>query len=228
LKNRGKLITLEGIDGSGKSTQLRLLLKHLRLKGYCVLATREPGGTYVGDQIRRVLLASPNQNVSPLTELALMYAARAQDLEDVVRPALARGEIVLIDRFNDASIAYQGYGRRLGPALVRAFDRIICGQTQPDLTLVLDLAPRIALRRAAARESRRNSAPNRFEAEGMKFHTRVRNGYLGIARKEPQRVRVIRTDRPIAEVAAEIASVVDGFLAAWNRAGKMRSSKCDC
>jgi dTMP kinase len=151
-----------------------------------------------------------------------MYAARAQHLEEVVRPALARGEIVVSDRFNDASVAYQGYGRKLGPEVVRAFDRIVCGPTQPDLTLVLDLDPRVALARAAGRESRRHSPGSRFEAEGVKFQERVRAGYLAIARQEPQRVRVARAGRPISEVAREIAGVVEAFLKA--RQGKRKFS----
>jgi len=235
LKPRGVFITLEGIDGTGKSTQLRLLVERLRKSGCRVRATREPGGTRIGEQVRRILLrdllfnstkadstksgatgpkgdAADGGVLSPLAELALMYAARAQHLKEVVRPALARGEMVVSDRFNDASVAYQGYGRKLGPKLVRAFDRIICGRTQPDLTLLLDVEPRVALERAARRENRRHSRGSRFEAEGVKFHERVRAGYLAIARKEPRRVRVIRADQPVAEVAREIASAVDRFL----------------
>ena len=215
---------------------MRLLVERLRKSGYRVHATREPGGTRIGEQVRRILLEGtgigsresgigkssglptpdsplPTPDLlSPLAELALMYAARAQHLEEVVRPALARGEIVVSDRFNDASLAYQGYGRKLGPNVVRAFDRIICGRTQPDLTLVLDVEPRVALERAARRENRRHSRGSRFEAEGVKFHERVRAGYLAIARKDPQRVRLIRADQPVAEVAREIASAVDRFL----------------
>src|SRR5437667_4076796 len=225
VKRRGIFITLEGIDGAGKSTQVHGLAKHLRKSGYRVCVTREPGGTPLGDEIRRILLRGrlsggrrragsrpPDRAPRPLAELALMYAARAQHLKEVVRPALARGEIVVSDRFNDASVAYQGYGRKLGPKVVRAFDRIICGRTQPDLTLVLDVEPRVALERASRRENRRHSRGSRFEAEGVKFHERVRVGYLEIARKEPQRVRVIRADRPVVEVAREIASAVDRVL----------------
>ena len=226
VKRRGIFITLEGIDGAGKSTQVHGLAKHLRKSGYRVCVTREPGGTPLGDEIRRILLRGrlsggrrragsrpPDRAPRPLAELALMYAARAQHLEEVVRPALARGEIVVSDRFNDASMAYQGYGRGLGPELVRAFDRTVCGRTQPDLTLVLDLEPRVALERARGRETRLNSRGSRFEAEGVKFQERVRDAYLAIARKEPRRVRVIGADQPIAEIAREISSAVDAFLA---------------
>jgi dTMP kinase len=210
---RGIFITLEGIDGTGKSTQLRLLVNHLRERGYRVVATREPGGTRVGEQVRGILLASRTGKLAPLAELALMYAARAQHLEDVVRPALARGEVVVSDRFNDASLAYQGYGRKLGARTVRAFDRVVCGATQPDLTVVLDLSPRVSLGRAQGREVRRNSVRGRFEAEGLRFHERVRAGYLAIARHEPRRVKVVRADRPVDEVQAEIRSLVDDLLA---------------
>ena len=210
---RGIFITLEGIDGTGKSTQLRLLVNHLRECGCRVVATREPGGTRVGEQVRGILLASRTGKLAPLAELALMYAARAQHLEEVVRPALARGEIVVSDRFNDASFAYQGYGRKLGARTVRAFDRVVCGATQPDLTVVLDLRPRVSLGRAQGREVRRNSVRGRFEAEGLRFHERVRAGYLAIARHEPRRVKVVRADRPVDEVQAEIRSLVDDLLA---------------
>ena len=185
MKPRGPFITLEGIDGTGKSTQLHMLVERLRKSGYRVCATREPGGTRIGEQVRRIVVGSRESGVgsrekplsgsrlptlyslSPLAELALMYAARAQHLEEVVRPALARGEIVVSDRFNDASVAYQGYGRKLGPKVVRAFDRIICGRTQPDLTLVLDVEPRVALERASRRENRANCAQVRCWSANM-------------------------------------------------------------
>jgi len=217
----GLFITLEGMDGSGKTTQHGLLVKYLRQRGLAVRETREPGGTRVGEEIRRILLADhggrpykPGQldDLAPLTELTLMYAARAQHIEQVVRPALARGELVLSDRFNDASMAYQGYGRKLGAPTVRALDRIICGRTQPDLTLVLDLPASLALERARGRETRRRSKHGRFEAQSLRFHERVRAGYLAIARRDPRRVKVVQADQPVAEVEREIRRVVDSFL----------------
>jgi dTMP kinase len=210
---RGLFITLEGIDGTGKSTQLRLLVQHLKERGLAVRVTREPGGTKVGERIRKILLASTTTHLAPLAELALMYAARAQHLQEVIRPALAQGQIVVSDRYNDASVAYQGYGRELGVETVRAFDRIICARTQPDLTIVLDLAPPLSLRRTRGRQSRRKSKQERFELQGMNFHKRVRDGYLAIARKQPRRVKVVRADRPVGEVQAEIRKLVDAFLA---------------
>ncbi|HZO99544.1 MAG TPA: dTMP kinase [Terriglobia bacterium] len=213
LTRRGIFITLEGIDGTGKSTQLRLLVRHLRQLGYPVRPTREPGGTRVGERIRSILLASTTEKLAPLAELALIYAARAQHLEEVVRPALERGEVVVSDRYNDASFAYQGYGRKLGTRVVRAFDRTVCGGTQPDLTLLLDQPPEAALGRAKGRESRRKSRLGRFEAQGLQFHARVRRGYLAIARREKRRVRIIKADRSVDEVQASIRRVVDEFLA---------------
>ena len=213
MKRRGIFITIEGIDGTGKSTQFRLLARHLRGRGIRVCATREPGGTKVGEKVRRILLASKTGKLAAHAELALIYAARAQHLEQVVRPALARGEMVVSDRYNDASFAYQGYGRQLGVETVRAFDRLVCGTTQPDLTIVLDLEPRRALARAHGRETLRNSRQGRFEGQGLAFHRRVRRGYLEIAKREPHRVKVVRADRPVAEVQAAIRNLVDEFLA---------------
>jgi dTMP kinase len=224
LKRRGIFITLEGIDGTGKSTQHRLLVRYLRSRGRKVISTREPGGTAVGERVRNILLASRTGELAPLAELALIYAARAQHLEEVVRPALARGEIVVSDRFNDASFAYQGSGRQLGVKTVRAFDRIVCGHTQADLTIVLDLDPRLALARAQGREIRRNSTRSRFEAAGLQFHQRVRAGYLAIARREPRRVKVVKADRPVAEVQAEIREIVDAFLTQHHKARGARNA----
>jgi dTMP kinase len=223
LKRRGILITLEGIDGTGKSTQHRLLVRYLRSQGRKVVSTREPGGTAVGERVRNILLASRTGEPAPLAELALMYAARAQHLEEVVRPALARGEIVVSDRFNDASFAYQGSGRRLGVKAVRAFDRIVCGRTQAELTIVLDLEPRLALARAQGREIRHNSTRSRFEAAGLEFHQRVRASYQAIARQEPRRVKVVKADRPVAEIQAEIREIVNAMLAQHHKARGARN-----
>jgi dTMP kinase len=209
----GLLITLEGIDGTGKSTQLRLLAGYLKQRGFPVRVTREPGGTKLGERIRKILLDPATTRLAPLAELALMYAARAQHLEEVIRPALAKGQIVVSDRYNDASFAYQGYGRKLGLETVRAFDRIICGRTQPDLTILLDLAPRLSLGRAEGRQAGRKSNQGRFESQGLNFHRGVRRGYLAVARKEPRRVKVVPADGAVAEVQKKIRTLIDGFLA---------------
>lgn len=212
VEHRGIFITLEGIDGTGKTTQFRRLVQYLRRSGYTVTATREPGGTRVGEQIRDILLASRHRELTPLAELALMYAARAQHLDEVVRPALARGAIVVSDRFNDSSRAYQGYGRRLGLKTIEAFDQIICGRTQPDLTLVLDVDPGASLGRAINREARAKWKHSRFEQAGIEFQRRARAGYFALARTRPLRVRIVRADRPAGEVQREIREIVVTFL----------------
>ncbi|MGE5327628.1 MAG: dTMP kinase [Deltaproteobacteria bacterium] len=194
-----------------------LLARYLKRRGLPVSTTREPGGTVIGERIRGILLASSTRGLAPMAELALMYAARAQHLEQVVRPALARGEIVLSDRYNDASMAYQGYGRNLGPEVVKALDRVICGTTQPNLTLILDLPVRRSLTRAIGREKRRESRRGRFEAEDLKFHQRVRAGYLAIARLQARRVKLIRADRPVDEIQSEIRVHVEALLSRSSR-----------
>jgi dTMP kinase len=210
--SHGIFITLEGIDGTGKSTHARRLAAYLYKRGIATVVTREPGGTKVGEQIRRLLLNPKVTRMSSLTELTLMYAAREQHLEEVVRPALARGHVVISDRYNDASFAYQGYGRMLGAKTVRDLDRVICGRTQPDLTLLLDLDPQTALSRARKRNTRRRVKNTRFENDGLKFQKRVRTGYLALARQQPRRMKLIEADRPVAEIQAEIRKIVDALL----------------
>jgi dTMP kinase len=212
MRQAGLFITFEGLDGTGKSTQLRRAVQYLRRCGLRVVVTREPGGTRTGERIRDILLASRTGKLAPLAELALMYAARAQLLEEVVHPALQRGEIVVSDRYNTASFAYQGYGRQLGAATVRAFDRLVCGKTQPDLTIVLDLEPERALGRALGRDLRRQSRHGRFEAERLDFHRRVRAGYLAMARTAPQRIKVVRADQSIDELQVQIRALIERLL----------------
>jgi len=206
----GLFITFEGLDGTGKSTQLRRAVQFLRQCGHRVLVTREPGGTRTGERVRDILLASKTGKLAPLAELTLMYAARAQLLEEVVRPALARGEVVVSDRYNTASFAYQGYGRELGTSTVRAFDRVICGKTQPDLTIILDLDPERALGRALG--DTRRTRLDRIEAQGLAFHQRVRAGYLAIARRAPERIKLVRADQPIEAIHREIRALIDELL----------------
>ncbi|MGH9328540.1 MAG: dTMP kinase [Terriglobia bacterium] len=213
MNKLGIFITFEGVDGSGKSTQLRLLADHLAGFGCKVRVTREPGGTRVGEQIRKILLSSANP-LTPLAELLLMYAAREQHLEEVVRPALARGELVLSDRFNDASFAYQGCGRKLGARPVRLLDDLICGDTQPDLTLVLDAPPRVALKRLQTRlKNSTGRQERRFEDAGLRFQQVVREAYLEAGRREPVRMKLVRATRPVDKVQAEIRSLVKALLA---------------
>jgi dTMP kinase len=223
--NSGLFITFEGLDGTGKSTQLSRAVRYIRKCGRRVLVTREPGGTRTGERIRDILLASKIGNLAPLAELALMYAARAQLLEERIRPALARGDVVVSDRYNTASFAYQGYGRELGTATVRAFDRVICGTTQPDLTIVLDLDPERARGRALGRGSQRLSRLDRIEAQGLAFHKRVRAGYLAIARGAPERVKLVRADQSIEELQRQIRELIRPLLAGRQQTSKLARLK---
>jgi dTMP kinase len=219
--NSGLFITFEGLDGTGKSTQLSRAVQYIRKCSYRVLVTREPGGTSTGERIRDILLASKTGKLAPLAELALMYAARAQLLEERIRPALARGDIVVSDRYNTASFAYQGYGRELGTATVRAFDRVICGTTQPDLTIILDLDPERARGRALGRGPHRFARLDRIEAQGLAFHKRVRAGYLALARGAPERIKVVRADQSIQEIQHEIRELIRPLLAGRQQTSKL-------
>jgi dTMP kinase len=223
--NSGLFITFEGIDGTGKSTQLSRAVRYIRKCGHRVLVTREPGGTRTGERIREILLASKTGKLAPLAELALMYAARAQLLEERIRPALARGDIVVSDRYNTASFAYQGYGRELGTAAVRAFDRVVCGATQPDQTKILDLDPERARGRALGRSSQRISRLDRIEAQGLAFHKRVRAGYLAIAHGAPERIKLVRADRSIKEVQNDIRELIWPLLDRRNPTSKLARRK---
>jgi dTMP kinase len=220
----GLFITFEGVDGSGKSTQLRRAVQYIRKSGHRVVVTREPGGTRTGERIRDILLASKAGKLAPLTELALMYAARAQVLEEVVRPALARGEVVVSDRYNTASFAYQGYGRQLGTPTVRAFDRVVCGSTQPDLTIILDIDPERARGRALG-DARRGSHLDRIEAASLAFHKRVRAGYLAIARRAPERIKLVCADQSINELQRQIRALIEPLLARKDRNSKIEARK---
>lgn len=206
-RRRGVFITFEGSEGSGKTTQIRLLAGYLRRRGVRVVVTREPGGTAGAERIRRLLLAR-GRRWSPLAELLLVNAARALHVEEVVRPALARGAWVLCDRFTDATLAYQGYGRGLPPRAVRAANRLATGGLAPDRTLLLDLPVGRSLRRARRRAADRS----RFEDEPDRFHRRVRAGYGAIARREPRRVRRVRATGSRERVWEKVRSAVEDLL----------------
>jgi dTMP kinase len=186
-------ITLEGIEGSGKTTQVELLIGALQEKGYACIATREPGATRIGQGIRDILLDSTHNNMLPLTELLLYEADRAQHIHDVIQPALAGGMVVVSDRFFDATTVYQGYARGCDLDLIEKIHQIVLSGLRPDLTLILDLPVEIGLERAWQRiRSRSGDLPeDRFEKEAMEFHERVRQGYLTLVRNEPDRFRVI-------------------------------------
>ena len=218
MSRRGKFITLEGLDGTGKSTQMRRLAAVLRAAGHKVVETREPGGTPAGEKIRKVLLDSGTAGVSPLAEMALMFASRAQHVAEVIEPALAAGAIVLCDRFTDSTEAYQGSGRKLGSEPVRELHRVLCGDLQPDLTLLLDSNPHASLSRArrrnrrAAKSASRTHDENRFEQETRAFFARVREGYLAIARREPGRVVIVDARGTPGETHEKIVEVVERKL----------------
>jgi dTMP kinase len=212
---RGKFITIEGLDGCGKSTQLERLAKALRGDGVSVVVTREPGGTSTGEKIRKVVLDTGTANLSPLAELALMFASRAQHIKEIIQPALAEGKVVLCDRFTDSTEAYQGGGRKLGSEPVLALHRILCGNLQPELTILMDSDVTASVERARRRNQKSSSGSkraepdeNRFEQESRAFFGRVRNAYLEIARREPQRVAVINARGAATETHAQIVALV--------------------
>jgi dTMP kinase len=185
-------ITLEGVEGCGKSTQARLLARRLEKEGYLCLLTREPGGTPIGQEIRQVILHPRHHQMSPEAELGLYFSDRAQHLREVVWPAIAAGKIVVCDRFTDSTIAYQGYGRKLSLRMIRSLDRIMTGTYRPNVTLFLDLPIEAGLERARARNHKEALLDEgRFEAEEIEFHERVRAGYMKMVRREPDRFIVV-------------------------------------
>ena len=205
----GLFVTVEGPEGSGKSTQIQYLDTALRKAGYSVTATREPGGTKVAEAIRRTLLSpGSDERIAPETEALLVLAARRQHVAHLIQPALARGSIVLCDRFADSTFAYQGFGRGLSLRWLRTANRGATGGLMPDLTLLLDVPPSIGLkRRGLAR-----GTLNRLDRESLKFHQRVRQGFLTLASAAPQRIKVINAARPVTVVRAEIEALVLGWL----------------
>ena len=211
--HRGKFITFEGLDGCGKSTQAEKLAAVLREQGFQVLVTREPGGTATGEKIRHLLLDTSTAGLSPFAELALMFASRAQHIEEVIQPALAQGQVVLCDRFTDSTEAYQGGGRKLGSEPVLALHRILCGDLKPELTILMDSDVAASVERARRRNRRRDPTgrgenENRFEQESRAFFGRVRNTYLAIAAREPGRVFLVDARGSADETHAQIVKVV--------------------
>lgn len=201
---RGIFITFEGPDGSGKSTQLRLLAERLRKGGCEVLETAEPGGTPIGVQIRRILLDAKNQELCPVAELLLMFAARAQNVDQWILPALSEGRIVLCDRFTDSTLVYQGIARGLGAEVVYELDRIACRGLVPDLTLVIDVDTETGLARARRRNERAQDIETRMDDQAPSFHRQVREAYRHLASEEPKRVRLIDGARPPEAVATDV------------------------
>jgi dTMP kinase len=204
-------ITVEGIEGAGKTSCLALLEEHIRARGHDLLVTREPGGTALGEDLRGLLLDHRHDGMSDDAELLLMFAARAEHLHARIEPALEAHRWVLCDRFTDATYAYQGYGRGIALERIAALETWVQGERRPDLTLLMDLPVRTGLERAG-----RRSAPDRFERQAMAFFERVREGYLRLARDHPGRFCVIDASRTLDEVSGQISAEIDAYL---DRAG---------
>ena len=206
---RGTFLTFEGTEGSGKSTQMLRLATSLRNAGYSVVSTREPGGTKMAEAIRETMLsATSKEPVVPETEALLVLAARSQHVAHLIRPALARGSIVLCDRFADSTFAYQGFGRGLSLSWLQNANRAATGGLTPHLTVLLDVPASIGL----ARRRRARGNHNRLDRESASFHQRVRRGFLTLATRSPRRIRVLDANRPVEVVRAEIQSLVLGWL----------------
>jgi len=198
---RGKFITLEGPEKSGKSTQIRLLSLALKKRGFKTLFVREPGSTEIGEKIRKILLDKKNNEMSALTEMMLYMSARAQLVDQVIRPALEKGTIVLCDRFLDSTLAYQGFGCGLDVALIKKVGHIAIGDVVPDLTLLLDFWK-------SSEYLRNHKTPDRIEMRSCVFHQKVKKGYFALARREPQRIKIIRVQKDIEKTQEAIQEVV--------------------
>ncbi|MDI9497068.1 MAG: dTMP kinase [Bacillota bacterium] len=203
--NKGLFLSVEGIDGSGKTTTIGALDKRLVDEGYRTLLLREPGGTAIGEDVRRILLDPRHADMDPLCELLLFAAARAQLVAGVIRPALAAGMVVICDRFTDSTLAYQGSGRGLDLDMIRRVNRIATGGLLPQRTLLLDLDPELAACRLVGREG---AGPDRIDAESRAFAERVRAGYLALAREESDRIVTIAADQPIPIVVDRMQEIL--------------------
>lgn len=205
----GFFITFEGIEGCGKSTQVRLAAEGLARAGHEVVVTREPGGCQIADAIRAILLDARNSTMVPMAELLLYAAARAQHVAEVVEPALSAGKIVLCDRFTDSTMTYQGFGRNLDRELIVQLNTLAAGSIKPDLTLVFDCPVEMGLARAMARINANSTArEERFEQESLLFHQRIRNGFLSLAAAEPARFIVLDGSRGIEEIEATVLNTI--------------------
>jgi dTMP kinase len=203
--SRGRFITLEGIEGAGKSTVAQLVAAGLARRGLTARLTREPGGTPLAERVRQIVLAHGEEPLSPVTETLLMFAARSLHVQGVIAPALARGEWVVCDRFTDATRAYQGSGRGVNAAFIETLAQAVHPQLVPDRTLLLDLPVAVGLARARGRSG---AGSDRFEAETLEFFERVRNGYRTLARSQPQRFRVIDATQPLEAIEHSVAGIL--------------------
>jgi dTMP kinase len=212
MANRALFITFEGMDGSGKTTQMRRLAARLRGMGRTVIETVEPGGPPIAMQIRRILLDAANQELGPTTEVLLYFASRAQNVDEWIAPALSRGEIVLSDRFTDSSLVYQGCGRGLGEETIAALERIACRGIRPDLTLLVDIDAESSLARARARNVAEPHAETRMDDQSLEFHRKVYEAYHALAAREPGRIRVVDGRADIDSIERQVWSIVAPHL----------------
>ena len=204
---KGLFITLEGIEGAGKSTHLTFLKELIEAAGVALVTTREPGGTALGEKLRELLLHGADNGMCSDAELLLMFAARAEHIDKVIEPALARSQWVLSDRFTDATYAYQGAGRGVAETRIAALEQWVQGDLRPDLTLILDIAPQEGLRRAA-----RRGTADRFERETLEFFERVRAYYRALAQRAPQRIKLIDSGQTIEHIQQQLRSLLTAYL----------------
>ena len=204
---KGLFITLEGIEGAGKSTVVDFIEDFLTKEGHDVIKTREPGGTVIGEQIREILLKNENYTLTYDTELLLVFSARAQHIQEVILPALSLGKIILCDRFTDASYAYQGGGRGIDESRINLLEKWVQGDLRPNLTLLFDLDVSIGMQR-----TKKRSDADRFEREEINFFEKIRNTYLERAKKEPQRFRIINAASSLENVKEQIVTILKDFL----------------
>jgi dTMP kinase len=210
-------ITFEGVEGSGKTTQIQRLKKYFTQKGIPCKVTREPGGCPIGEKVRKILLNPDHREMVPTSELLLYEAARAQHVKEVIKPFLKRGGVVLCDRFSDATIAYQGYGRRIDLKWIERLNHLSSQRIKPDVTFLLDCPSDVGLKRALQRNrTLKQEREERFEREEIQFHRRVRKGYLAIAKKEPYRVKLIDTRQGEDNVFNKIRKTVDKLIVRSN------------
>ena len=208
----GLFITFEGMDGSGKTTQMHRLAARLRALGRTVLETAEPGGTPIGMKIRRILLDAANQELSPTTEVLLYFASRSQNVDEWIGSALDRGEIVLADRFTDSSLVYQGCGRDLGVDTILALEGIACRGLKPDLTLLVDIDAETSLARARARNLAQPHCETRMDDQSLDFHRKVYQAYHALAAREPERVKVVDGRTDVDAIERQIWSIVGAYV----------------
>lgn len=204
---QGRFVSFEGIEGCGKTTQISILSEYLKKRSIAHTITREPGGTAVGDGIRKIVLNSETIHLTAASELLLFYASRSQNIAEKIKPALDRGEMVICDRFYHASMAYQGYGRGIPIDFIERLTDLVCDRFRPEITILLDIEPAMGLHRARLRNHQQVADEGRFEAEDLEFYSKIRDGYLELAARDPA-IRIIEADRPVDIVHREILNVL--------------------